>query len=85
MECRRWNYSSYKVLERIECSILSDHRRIAPKGLKGGEPGRIGRNWITRKSGKEENLGGCGQNQVEAGDSVTIQSPTGDGFGKAKT
>ena len=71
-----------KFLEAMECSILSDHRRISPMGVKGGQSGRVGRNWITRKSGKVEDLGGCGQSSVQAGDSVTIQSPTCGGFGR---
>ena len=73
-----------KFLDKMECSILSDHRRIAPMGVNGGQDGRVGRNSITRKSGKVEDLGGCGQTDVEKGDSVTIQSPTGGGFGKVK-
>ena len=73
-----------KFLEKMECSILSDHRRVPPMGVKGGEDGRVGRNWITRKSGKEENLGGCGQSDVNPGDSITVQSPTGGGFGKVQ-
>ena len=73
-----------KFLEAMECSILSDHRKVPPMGIKGGLPGRIGKNWITRKSGAQEDLGGCGQTHVEPGDSVTVQSPTGGGFGKVK-
>ena len=53
-------------------------------GVKGGTSGRVGRNWITRKSGTVEDLGGCGQTHVSSGDSVTVQSPTGGGFGKSK-
>lgn len=72
-----------KFLEEMECSILSDHRQVPPVGIKGGQAGRVGRNWITRKSGAVEDLGGCGQTHVYPEDSVTIQSPTGGGFGKA--
>ncbi|MGB3469364.1 MAG: hydantoinase B/oxoprolinase family protein [Erythrobacter sp.] len=67
--------------EAMECSILSDHRRIPPSGLHGGEPGRIGANWIERANGDREDLGGCGETQVSPGDAVVITSPTGGGFG----
>ena len=53
-------------------------------GIKGGEPGRVGRNWITRKSGTREDMSGCGHAHVHVGDCVTVQSPTGGGFGKIK-
>jgi 5-oxoprolinase (ATP-hydrolysing) len=66
----------------MQCSILSGHRITAPYGLKGGEAGRVGRNWIT--TGKDEHieLAGCDHVSVNAGDSVSIQSPTGGGFGE---
>jgi 5-oxoprolinase (ATP-hydrolysing) len=70
-----------KFLEPMHCSILSGHRTLAPYGLFGGEVGRIGKNWITRANGQMEDLGGCGQTQVAAGDSISIVSPTGGGFG----
>ena len=69
--------------EDMTCSILSDHRRIPPMGINGGKNGRVGKNWITRKSGEIFDLGGCGQSEVQPGDKVTIQSPTGGGFGTA--
>lgn len=72
-----------RFLEDMECSILSGHRKFAPYGLKGGEHGRIGHNWITRVDGSNDDLGGCGQSHVTAGDTISIVSPTGGGFGKA--
>ncbi|MEL7318297.1 MAG: hydantoinase B/oxoprolinase family protein, partial [Pseudomonadota bacterium] len=68
-------------LEDMECSILSDRRRVAAPGLNGGEAGRLGRNTIARAEGTEEDLGGSGEARVAAGDSVVIQTPTGGGFG----
>ncbi|MFL0355986.1 hydantoinase B/oxoprolinase family protein [Erythrobacter sp. GH1-10] len=70
-----------RFLEDMECSILSEHRIIAPFGLDGGEPGRVGRNWIERSDGSVEELGGCGQAEVAQGDRIVIQSPTGGGVG----
>ncbi len=68
--------------EAMECSILSEHRRVAPVGVNGGEDGRVGRNWIERKDGSVEVLGGCGRVDVASGDRIVIQSPTGGGFGR---
>jgi 5-oxoprolinase (ATP-hydrolysing) len=70
-------------LEDMQCSILSGHRITPPYGLKGGEVGRVGRNWLTKPNGEQLDLAGCEHTAVVAGDSISIQSPTGGGFGKA--
>ena len=65
----------------LQYSILSDHRRVAPYGLKGGEPGELGRNWIKRADSTIENLEGCSNGVLYKGDSINIDTPTGGGFG----
>ncbi|GMN03024.1 hydantoinase B/oxoprolinase family protein [Erythrobacter sp. MTPC3] len=70
-----------RFLEEMHCSILSDHRRVAPAGTAGGEAGRLGRNLIERRDGSCEDIGGCAEASVQSGDSIIIQSPTGGGFG----
>jgi 5-oxoprolinase (ATP-hydrolysing) len=70
-------------LEDMQCSILSGHRVTPPFGLKGGKAGRVGRNWLTNANGEQQELAGCDFTTVAAGDSISIQSPTGGGFGKA--
>ncbi len=72
---------SIRFLEDMECSILSDHRSVAPLGLCGGEPGRLGINTVEGRDGSVEKLGGCGSVTVREGDRVVIQSPTGGGHG----
>ena len=67
--------------EAMQCSILSEHRKVAPAGVLGGEVGRLGRNWIERGDGRKDDLGGCGRAEVEEGDCIVIRSPTGGGFG----
>jgi 5-oxoprolinase (ATP-hydrolysing) len=69
-----------RFLERMECAILSGHRRIKPFGLSGGEPGELGSN-LVRRSGQVETLKGCDSTILNAGDAVTIITPTGGGFG----
>ena len=72
-----------RFLEEMECSILSDHRRVAPFGLKGGEPGRTGCNRVERRSGEIETLEGCAHIRVGPGDRIEIRTPTGGGYGPA--
>lgn len=69
-------------LEDMQCSILSGHRVTPPFGLKGGEAGRVGRNWLTKPNGEQRDLAGCEHTSVASGDNISIQSPTGGGFGK---
>lgn len=83
----KWNagdgiFRSIRFLEEMEFSILSDHRRVPPFGMNGGELGEIGKNWIKRANSSIEELGGCAQAQVGINDSINIQTPTGGGFGK---
>ncbi len=67
--------------ERMDCAILSGHRRVRPFGLKGGEPGQLGRNTVRRLSGEVEELKGCDQTVLEAGEALTVVTPTGGGYG----
>jgi 5-oxoprolinase (ATP-hydrolysing) len=68
--------------EPMHVSMLSGYRRLRPPGLEGGEPGRPGRNLIRRRSGKIDDLGGCGEASVDEDDTLIIETPTGGGFGK---
>jgi 5-oxoprolinase (ATP-hydrolysing) len=70
-----------RFLETMECAILSSHRRVPPFGVKGGEPGEVGRNRVRRLDGRIEMLGGCDQTTIQAGEAVTIITPTGGGYG----
>jgi 5-oxoprolinase (ATP-hydrolysing) len=72
-----------RFLERMECTILSGHRRVPPFGLAGGEPGQVGENAVRRKNGRIEPLQGCDSTVIEAGEAIIIQSPTAGGYGKA--
>ncbi|HEX2134880.1 MAG TPA: hydantoinase B/oxoprolinase family protein [Microvirga sp.] len=70
-----------RFLERMDCAILSGHRRVPPFGLAGGEPGQVGENWVRRAGGAMERLGGCDQTVLAPGDAVRITTPTGGGYG----
>ncbi|GGC80215.1 hydantoinase B/oxoprolinase family protein [Chelatococcus reniformis] len=69
--------------ERMDCALLSGHRRVPPFGLAGGASGQTGRNAARRLDGRIEPLGGCDQTVIEAGEAVIIETPTPGGFGQA--
>ena len=69
--------------EPMNCAILSGHRLVQPFGLKGGHPGEVGRNVVRRRDGSQEDLPGCTKTTLEAGDAITISTPTGGGYGVA--
>jgi 5-oxoprolinase (ATP-hydrolysing) len=71
-----------RFLEKMECTILSGHRRVRPFGLAGGEDGQIGDNHVRRNGGQIEKLGGCDATVLDAGEAIIIQTPTAGGYGK---
>jgi 5-oxoprolinase (ATP-hydrolysing) len=70
-----------RFLERMECALLTGHRRVRPFGVDGGEPGELGECWARRSGGRMERLEGCDQTVMEADDALVIVTPTGGGFG----
>ncbi len=76
------------VIRRIEfgeamtASILANHRRIAPFGLRGGEAGKVGVNRVIRRDGSVEELAATASVRVEAGDAFVIETPGGGGYGR---
>ncbi|OUL17480.1 hydantoinase B/oxoprolinase family protein [Nostoc sp. 106C] len=71
-----------KFLEPMTANILSNHRRVPPFGLNGGEAGQVGRNWIQRQDGTQENLDSTATVEMQPGDVFAIETPGGGGFGK---
>jgi 5-oxoprolinase (ATP-hydrolysing) len=71
-----------RFLERMECTILSGHRRVPPFGLAGGENGHVGKNAVRRKDGRIEALKGCAATVLDSGEAIIIQTPTAGGYGK---
>jgi 5-oxoprolinase (ATP-hydrolysing) len=68
--------------EAMTAAILSNHRRIAPFGLEGGEPGQPGINLLARRDGHRQMLAATAEVTVEPGDRVEIATPGGGGFGR---
>jgi 5-oxoprolinase (ATP-hydrolysing) len=82
----RWNAGDgivriIRFLEKMECTILSGHRRVRPFGLAGGKDGQVGENWVRRRDGRMEKLSGCDATVIDAGEAIIIQTPTAGGYG----
>jgi 5-oxoprolinase (ATP-hydrolysing) len=82
----KWNAGdgvrrTIRFLEKMDCTILSGHRRVRPFGLAGGEAGQIGENWVRRNDGRMERLKGADATVLDAGEAVIIQTPTAGGYG----
>ena len=71
-----------ETLTSARMSLLSDRRKRAPYGLRGGKDGELGQAFIIRRDGTREELTSKGSWTLEAGDRVRIETPTGGGFGK---
>ncbi len=67
------------VLEPCEASILSDRRRHAPHGAAGGKPGKPGSNRLNQRT-----LGPKARLKLEPGDTITISTPGGGGYGRPR-
>ena len=69
--------------EEMTAGVVSGHRRVAPFGVDGGEPGKCGRNYIERVDGTVTELSGTDGAEMSPGDVFVIESPGGGGFGEA--
>jgi N-methylhydantoinase B len=65
-----------RVLQPCRLSVISERRRRAPQGQRGGAPGAAGRNLL---NGDE--LPSKTTRELEAGDLLRIETPGGGGFG----
>lgn len=74
-----------ETLAPARMSLLSDRRKRAPYGLRGGKDGERGRAFIIRRDGRREELTSKGSWQMNSGDRVRIETPSGGGFGKSKS
>lgn len=69
--------------EEMTAGVVSGHRRVAPFGVDGGEPGKCGRNYVERADGTVTELGGTDGVEMSPGDVFVIETPGGGGFGEA--
>ncbi len=83
----KWNAGdgirrTIRFLEKMECTVLSGHRRVPPFGLQGGGDGQVGENAVRRHGGVMEKLKGADATVIDAGEAIIIQTPTAGGYGK---
>ncbi|MCB9282605.1 MAG: hydantoinase B/oxoprolinase family protein [Lewinellaceae bacterium] len=70
-----------EFLEKVEMTLLSQHRVEAPYGKEGGQAGKRGAQYLIRKNGREEPLNGIDSRDLDAGDRLVIETPGGGGWG----
>ena len=70
----------FRFLEDLKITLLSQHRKISPYGLKGGSEGQKGSQYII-KNEKKYALSGVFSHNVNKGDIFVIETPGGGGFG----
>jgi 5-oxoprolinase (ATP-hydrolysing) len=68
--------------EEMEINILSQHRKEKPYGLKSGQAGKNGEQFLVKSSGKKLKLKGMDSTSVNQGDRIIIRTPGGGGWGK---
>lgn len=77
---------SYEMLEPVEVTLMTERRRRPPYGLRGGDPGEVGRNVLNRANGRDvEVLPAKCQIELDEGDKLTIETPGGGGWGEASS
>jgi 5-oxoprolinase (ATP-hydrolysing) len=76
------------VLRRIRfhdpmtAAMLSGRRATKPFGLKGGADALPGETFVTRADGSVQYLGATEETAVNTGDTITVLTPGGGGYGK---
>jgi 5-oxoprolinase (ATP-hydrolysing) len=71
-----------RFLEPMRANILSNRRRVPPRGIEGGGDAAPGVNKVVRADGREEILGATASADMEAGDVFVIETPGGGGYGE---
>lgn len=71
-----------ETLAPANMALLSDRRKRAPYGLCGGGDGERGRAFVIRTNGAKQELSSKDNRQLNPGDRVRIETPSGGGFGK---
>ena len=65
----------------VDFTLLSQHRVVAPYGLHGGQPGRLGQQWLIHGDGSREALQGIDHRTLQARDRIRLETPGGGGWG----
>jgi 5-oxoprolinase (ATP-hydrolysing) len=73
-----------RFLEPMQASILSNRRRVAPRGIEGGGDAKAGVNRVVRADGTEAILTATDSAEMAAGDAFEIETPGGGGYGEGR-
>ena len=80
MERWKWKYKRNRVFKKFKFTILSNRRKVAPFGLKGGKKVKKEKNYLKQKKSIKLLPSSC-QIKVKKGDSIIIFTPGGGGYG----
>jgi N-methylhydantoinase B len=75
------------LIREMEClvdsnvSLLTERRSLRPYGLYGGEPGRLGANFLVRR-GRTQKAPAKANLRLKAGDRIRLETPGGGGWGR---
>jgi N-methylhydantoinase B len=75
---------SLEMLADCHVTMLSERRRYAPYGLRGGSSGKTGNNYLVVK-GRRKKLPGKFSLSLSKGDVIRIETPGGGGWGEGKS
>jgi N-methylhydantoinase B len=72
---------AYQFDAPANVTLLTERRRSQPYGLNGGDPGEPGRNTLTDEHGETRTLPAKTTLDIQPGQTLTIHTPGGGGFG----
>lgn len=73
---------AYQFDAPVTATLLTERRRSRPYGLNGGESGQAGHNTLTDSEGHTTDLPAKASIEVHPGQTLTIETPGGGGFGE---
>ena len=73
-----------RFLRPMQAQILANRRKLAPRGICGGQDARAGHNWVERADGSVEKLPATASIDMEIGDVFVIETPGGGGWGSVE-
>ncbi|WBV44224.1 hydantoinase B/oxoprolinase family protein [Pseudoroseomonas cervicalis] len=72
-----------RFLRPMQAIIVASRREVPPHGLQGGADGAPGRQWVERRDGSLQPMGGRDRAELAAGEVLGLETPGGGGWGPA--
>jgi len=73
-----------EFLKPVALTLLSQHRKVSPYGLNGGEDGQVGRQYVCSTGEQYQSFAGIAQLECGAGQRIRLETPGGGGYGKTE-